>query len=150
LRIGLTTSFIFSLGYFGTKKIHGMPADFEWFFSLILFVVLVYVISKILAVLKITSINTKIIVYVLSSIILVVTAFSPAILGSILLILLSFYVNYKFGLALGIIALIYFVGQYYYDLHFTLLTKSIMLFISGLLFIALYLFTTKSITNEKV
>jgi uncharacterized membrane protein len=150
LRIGLIISFIFSLGYFGTKKIHGMPADFEWFFSLILFVILVYVISKILEVLKITSINTKIVVYVLSSIILVVTAFSPAILGSILLILLSFYVNYKFGLALGIIALIYFVGQYYYDLHFTLLTKSIMLFISGLLFIALYLFTTKSITNEKV
>jgi len=150
LRIGLVVSFIFSLGYFGTKNLHGMPADFEWFFSIILFVILIYVISKILDVLKITNLNTKILVYSLSSVILVVTAFSPAILGAILLILLSFYVNYKFGFALGIIALIYFVSQYYYDLHFTLLTKSIMLFISGLLFIALYLFTTKSINNEKV
>ena len=150
LRMGLVVSFLFSLGYFATENIHGMPAKFEWIFSVFLFIVLIYVISKILKVLRITALNTKISVYSLSAAILVVTAFSPAILGAILLILLSFYVNFKYGFALGIIALIYAVSKYYYDLHFTLLTKSIMLFVSGILFIILYLFTSKTINNEKI
>ena len=46
---------------------------------------------------------------------------------------------------------IYFISQYYYDLNFTLLTKSILLFSSGVLFLLLYLFTHKNLTqNEKI
>lgn len=150
LQIGMVVSFLFSLAFFGTKTFHRIHVEFEWFFSMVLFANTIFIISKILDVLEVTNTNTKIMVYVLSGAILLTTAFSPSILGAILLVLLSFYVNYKIGFSIGVVALIYFVSQYYYDLHFTLLTKSILLFSSGLLFIALYLFITKSIKNEKV
>jgi len=82
---------------------------------------------------------------------LVSTIFSPSISGAMIIVLLSFLVNYKTGLAIGIISLIYFISQYYYDLNFTLLTKSIILFSSGIVFLLFYLFTTKKLnSNEKI
>ena len=90
-------------------------------------------------------------IYILSALILVSTIFSPSISGGIVIVLLSFLVNYKTGLAIGIISIIYFVSQYYYDLNFTLLTKSIILFVSGIMFLLFYLFTAKNLnTNEKI
>jgi len=90
-------------------------------------------------------------IYALSILLLLPTVLSPAISGAILIILLSFLVNYKTSLVIGIAAFIYFVSQYYYDLHFTLLTKSILLFSSGILFLGLYLLTHKKLTsNEKI
>ena len=150
LRIGLVVSFILGLLFLRTRRLHELPINYLWIYSVILFIAILYVISKVLQVMQITNLNYKIGIYVLSAVLLVLTAFSPSILGAILLILLSFYVNYKFSFILGIVALIYFVSQYYYDLHYTLLTKSIMLFASGILFIALYLFTTKYTKNEKI
>lgn len=67
------------------------------------------------------------------------TLHTPAIAGAVFIILLSFSVNYKTGLVLGIIGLVYFLMRYYYDLHFSLLTKSAILFFTGLLFILGYL-----------
>ena len=150
LRIALVISFLFGLGFLRTRNLHGMTVNYTWSYSIILFAAVIYIISKIIKVINITSEIHKIGIYALSSVILVLTALSPSISGTILLILISFYVNYKFGFALGIIALIYAVSQYYYDLNYTLLTKSIMLFISGILFIVLYLFTTKTIKNEEI
>jgi uncharacterized membrane protein len=102
-------------------------------------------------VLNINKTQHKVGIYIATVFVLLPTVFSPAISGAILLILLSFYVNYKTGLVLGVAAFLYFISQYYYDLNLTLLTKSILLFSSGVLFIALYLFTHKKLTtNEKV
>jgi len=79
------------------------------------------------------------------------TAFSPVILGILLIILLSFLVNYKLGLSVGILTFIYFICQYYYDLNYTLLTKSILLFSSGILFLIFYIFIHKYLgSNEKI
>ena len=72
-------------------------------------------------------------------------------LGNIDFIGCETWVNYKTGLVIGIISFIYFISQYYYDLNFTLLTKSIILFSSGIVFILFYLFTNKKLnTNEKI
>ncbi len=149
LRIGLIISFLFGLGILRTRKLLDLEINYVWFYSVVLFGILIYVISKILKLMNVDD-KSSVFIYILSVLILGVTVFSPSILGAILLILLGFYVNHKFSFIVGIIALIYFVSQYYYDLNYTLLTKSIMLFTSGILFIILYLFTTKSIKNEKV
>jgi len=149
LRIGLIISYLFGLGILRTRKLLDLEINYVWFYSIVLFGILLYVISKILKIMKVDN-KSSILIYILSALILGITVFSPSILGAILLILLGFYVNHKFSLVIGIIALIYFVSQYYYDLNYTLLTKSIMLIISGVLFIIFYLFTTKSIENEKV
>jgi len=88
-------------------------------------------------------------IFVAVALLLAPTIMNPAIAGSLLIVLLSFSINYKTGLGLGIVAFIFFVSQYYYDLQFSLLTKSTILFASGILFLMIYLFVSqKTKTNE--
>jgi uncharacterized membrane protein len=90
-------------------------------------------------------------IYALSFVLLLSTAMSPAIAGALLIILLAFMVNHKTGFAVGIISFIYFVSQFYYDLGYTLLLKSILMFSTGVLFMLIYLFTYKKLhANEKI
>ncbi|WP_417936263.1 DUF4401 domain-containing protein [Flagellimonas ochracea] len=76
------------------------------------------------------------------------TLFAPGISGSLLIVLLCFKVNYKTGFIIGIISLIYSIGQYYYDLSFTLLTKSIILFLSGVLLLVFYMVFNKKLGSK--
>jgi uncharacterized membrane protein len=125
--------------------------DYIWISSVVIISAIIYLLFKLFKILNINNIQHKIGICIFAVLALLPTTFSPTISGAILLILLSFYVNYKTGLALGIIAFIYFIARYYYDLNLTLLTKSILLFSSGVLFIALYLFIHKKLTtNEKI
>lgn len=151
VRIGLTFSFLSGLVFLGKKGILPVSPDYIWLSSVIIISVIVYLISILFNTLNITETRHKISICIFTILVLLPTALSPAISGAILIILLSFLINYKTGLVLGIISFIYFISQYYYDLNFTLLTKSIFLFSTGVLFIALYLFTNKKlIANEKV
>lgn len=151
IRIGLIFSFLSGLVFLGKKGIVPLSTDYIWLTSVVIILVIVYVISLLFNVLNITKTRYKISIYIFTVLALLPTALSPAISGAILIILLSFLINHKTGLALGIISFIYFISQYYYDLNFTLLTKSILLFSTGVLFIVLYLFTYKKLTsNEKV
>ena len=79
-------------------------------------------------------------IYALSLLTLLTTILAPAISGSLLIVLLAFKVNYRTGFVMGLIALVYGIGQYYYDLQFTLLVKSIMLMASGALFLLFYFY----------
>ncbi len=151
LRIGLIFSFLSGLIMLGKKGILPVSPDYIWLSSVIIISTIIYLLSNLFEILNITKIGHKISIYVFSILLLLPTVLSPAISGAILAILLSFMVNYKTGLVIGVIAFIYFLSQYYYDLNFTLLTKSILLFSSGVLFIVLYLFTHKKLTsNEKI
>lgn len=150
VKTGFIFSFLSGLFFLGKKGILPVAPDYIWLSSVVIISLIVYLIPTLFNVLKITETRHKISIYIFTVLVLLPTALSPAISGAILIILLSFRVNHKTGLALGIIAFIYFISQYYYDLSFTLLTKSILLFSTGILFIALYLFTHKKMTkNEK-
>ncbi|MBS7320163.1 MAG: DUF4401 domain-containing protein [Myroides sp.] len=151
VRTGLIFSFLSGLVFLGKKGILPVSPDYIWLSSVIVISIIIYLFSVLFDVLNITKTRHKIGIYIFTVLALLPTALSPAISGTILIILLSFLINYKTGLVLGIISFIYFISQYYYDLNFTLLTKSILLFSTGVLFIALYLFTYKKLTeNEKV
>ncbi len=122
-----------------------------WISSVASTSIIFYVVHKVLKLNHIHTIKNKVLVYALCALILILTVLYPPIPGVLLIILLSFLVKHKTGLVIAIIALIYFVSRFYYDLTFTLLTKSIILFSSGVLFIALYVLTTKKTsTNEKI
>lgn len=149
LRIGVIISFIIGLSMLGKKGAIALNENYIWISSVLFIIIGMYIVHVIIKVHEITLAKTKAILYVLSFLILLSTLFSPAISGAIILLLLSFLVNYKTGLVIGIVALIYFVSQYYYDLSFTLLTKSILLFVSGVLFLACYVFTTKMLGNNE-
>lgn len=150
-RIALIISLLFGLFAIGKKDLIPISQNGIWISSLIMFIVILYIVHTILKVLEIKTSKDTILIYLFSCFLLLPIIFAPSISGAILIILVSFYVNYKTGFAIGVLAFIYFISQYYYDLNYTLLTKSIILFSSGILFLLFYFITfKKSITNEKV
>ncbi|SEE43695.1 protein of unknown function [Tenacibaculum sp. MAR_2010_89] len=151
VRIGLVISLLFGLISVGKKHLIPISQSHIWLSSIVIILVTMYLVYTIVKINEIKTIKSKMMIYILSALILASTIFSPSISGGILIVLLSFLVNYKRGLAIGIISIIYFIAQYYYDLNFTLLTKSIILFISGIIFLLFYLFTIKNLNpNEKI
>lgn len=150
IRIGLTFSFIISLAVLGKSNIFQLQPQYIWMSSIVTISVFVYLVSFVLSLLKIEKIRHKAAVYFLCFVLILPTSFSPGISGALIVILLSFFVNYKTGLLLGIIAFIYFISQYYYDLRFTLLEKSGLLFLSGILFTIIYFITRATLNaNDK-
>jgi len=151
VRAGLTFSFLAGLVLLGKKGLFLITYDCIWLSSIIIISAIVYLAYILFDILNITKIQYRIPVCIFTVLALLPTALSPAISGALLIILLSFLVNYKTGLSIGIISFIYFISLYYYDLNFTLLTKSMLLFSSGIIFIILYLFTRNQLMrNEKV
>lgn len=143
IRIGVLFSVLFGLVAIGKRGLTDAPLESMWFSAIPLFFIVLYVVRHIVQQLNIKDQKKQTIIYILSSLILLATIFAPSILGALLIILLCFLVRYTTGVAIGIIALIYFISQYYYDLTYTLLTKSIILFVSGILFLTFYLFIRK-------
>ncbi len=76
---------------------------------------------------------------------------NPAVAASLFVMVLSFWKNYKPGLALGILGFLYFTSRFYYDLSFTLLIKSMLMLLSGALFFGVYFLIHKKLeAYEKV
>lgn len=72
------------------------------------------------------------------------------IAASLLLMLLCYYAQYSIGVVISAIMFVYYISRFYYDLHYSLLLKSIILMISGLLFLTFYFITRKYFAfNEK-
>lgn len=78
-----------------------------------------------------------------------VQVLSLPIWAALLVIFVSFYTGHKTGLVAGILLLIYAVGQYYYNLHFTLLVKSYMMLGTGALFLMAWFIFKKRRKHEQ-
>ena len=150
VRVGLIFSLILGLIFIGVNELSKKSADYLWISSTYFSFGIIYLIHFINKKFDVKSIQKQILIYGLSILIVASIILAPAISGSLLIILLCFYVNFRTGLAVGIISFIYFIGQYYYDLNFTLLEKSIMMFATGILFIIIYFITDRMMGNEKV
>ncbi|MGN7784612.1 DUF4401 domain-containing protein [Niabella sp. 22666] len=148
LRTGLIFSFLAGLVLVGKNGLVPTYFNYNWVCSAVIIAAIVYVVFQLFEVLNITKRQHKIVISVFAVLVLLPTLSSPAISGAILIILLSFLINDKTGLVLGMLAFIYFISQYYYDLNLTLLIKSILMFSSGILFIIIYLFTHKKLTTH--
>ncbi|RYE45112.1 MAG: DUF4401 domain-containing protein, partial [Sphingobacteriales bacterium] len=116
--------------------------------SIVIIVALLYVAFRLMPVLNVTESNDKLLIFGIASLMFVPTILAPAISGCVLVILLSFFVRHRGGFILGIISLLYFISQYYYDLEYTLLQKSYFLIGSGILFILIYLVTVKKLARH--
>lgn len=122
----------------------------QWVYvsSVILIIAVLFTVYKITQSLGVRDSKQLIPVYAISFLVLMPTLFAPAIAGSLLILVLGFYNGYKLGFISGILALIYFVSRYYYDLHFTLLTKSVILIASGILFLVLFFVLKKQLQSN--
>jgi len=151
LRIAMIFSFVSGLLVLGIKDWVPLAYNYIWLSSIVIIGAILFVLSVIFKIFESRSKNYRIGIYSCCLLLLAPTALSPAISGSILIIMLSFLVNHKTGFVVGVIAFLFFISRYYYDLNFTLLTKSILLLASGVLFIALYRYTHKKLkSDEKV
>ena len=144
-RIGFTISYVFGLFLAMKNFFYQQVVSNTWISSVFTISASLFVVYILCNVLQVKQIKDRILVYLVSLLVLSSTAMMPAIPGSILIILLSFRVNFKTELAIGILSFIYFVSQYYYDLSFSLLTKSYMMLGTGALFLLIYLFTYKKL-----
>jgi uncharacterized membrane protein len=151
LRSAVVFSLLLILMLLGISKIEPTMKEYPLVSSLSIISAVIYFLPTLFQVLDVTTSRHKVILYVVSIAALLPTVYAPGISGALLIMLLSFRVNSKSGLALGIIAFVYFVSRYYYDLQFTLLTKSLLLLASGIFFLVVYFFTQKFLTsNEEV
>ena len=149
IRTGILISFLSGLAILGNKMLLTISPAYIWISAAVMIFIIVYLLSLLMTTLNITVRRTKIVIYALSIASLCTTALSPAITGALLILLLSVGANYKTGIAAGIVSFIYFVAQYYYDMSLTLLTKSILLMATGLLFLSLYLLIRKKDTSHE-
>jgi len=149
VRIGVVFSFLSGLVLLGKKGILSLATDYIWLSSVAIIALMLYLVSILYKTIDISEKRYQIRSYILIVFALAPTVLSPAISGALLIILLGFLVNHRTTFVLGIISFIYFISQYYYDLNFTLLTKSILLFATGVFFLVLYLFTTKKLKTDE-
>lgn len=148
IRVGLLFSFLAGLILIGTTGMLPKSTNFLWISSVFIIAAIIYTLFELVKTLGISKTMHKVAIYA-CVILLLPTAYWPAIPGAILMMLLSFMVNFKTGFVISIAALIYFISQYYYDLEFTLLTKSILMFSSGLLFLGLYFIAHKKLMSNE-
>ncbi|HLP19850.1 MAG TPA: DUF4401 domain-containing protein [Chitinophagales bacterium] len=150
VRTGLVFSLLVGLASVGKRGLIPVSPDYIWLSSAGTIGIIMYLVATVLALLGRQDMKYKGVLYAACIICLLPTALSPAISGAVLILLLSFMVNYKTGVGIAITALAYFIGQYYYDLNFTLLEKSGILFSSGVMLLVFYFFTAKMLGDEKV
>lgn len=145
LRLGLIFSLIGLLFIVGKGgHIGGLEFSYIWFSSLVIIGANLFSINKIMGSLEIEQ-GKRTLVMALATVIFLPTIFSPFISGAILILILNYHLGCRTGIAIGVISLIYSVSQYYYDLNLTLLQKSIVLMLSGVLFLLAYFIFNKKI-----
>ncbi len=149
IRTGLAVSLLMSLYFVSRQTLIDTNFQYNWLCSAGLIFLIIWIINTILNQFDRKQTDKKILIFVVVLISLGFTAMSPAITGALLLLLLSFKVNYKTGIALGIISFIYAIGIFYYDLNMTLLHKSMTMFLAGLFFLLLYLLIFRKSTHHE-
>nr|WP_299171562.1 DUF4401 domain-containing protein [uncultured Allomuricauda sp.] len=151
LRIGIVVSFLISLITLGIRGLIPIDQNYIWISSIFIWAGVLFLVHNIIGVVGLEESKHKSAIYGLTVLFLLPTIFCPSISGAILIVLLGFYVNHKTSFIIGIVALVYFVSQYYYDLSFTLLTKSLILISSGAVLLVFYMFIQKMLKgNEKI
>jgi hypothetical protein len=134
----LRSAYLFSLIAvlaFSNLDFGGQKVEYKWISSVLSITAIMLITAYILVSLGVQKVSVKMYIYLLSVLILLPVIFAPAILGSLLIILISYHYGHRTGFWSGMLAFIYFVSRYYYDLEFTLLVKSEIMLASGALFL---------------
>lgn len=150
VRSGLIFSLLVALIAVGKRGLVEVETSLIWLSSVGSIGIILYLVKHVLVLLNKQHIKHKWLLYGACLVCLVPTAFSPAVAGSVLILLLSFMVNYRTGVGIALVALTYFIAQYYYDLNLTLLQKSGLLVLSGTMLLILYFVTAKMMGDEKI
>ena len=135
VRMGVVFSLVLTLGLLVHQKLLSSNVQHFWIASLFLIACFLYLLYRVMKEAAITNTKTQVAFYTCCILLLAPTIFTPSIPGALLVLLSSFYIGHRPGFWVGLLALVYFVILYYYDLNMTLLAKSGVLVASGLLFL---------------
>lgn len=119
--------------------------SFRWFTTFSAAAAVLLLLPRILQKLDVKNTTQQVLAFAAAILVLAPTIWAPNIATALLIILASFLVNYKTGIVAGILALIWFVSEYYYFLHYTLLVKSLLMMATGACFLLLYIITYKKL-----
>jgi uncharacterized membrane protein len=149
LWMGILISFMAALyiNQFDLIEFFRLPMIHFWMTPLIIIACVLILAIKLLNRFKVEK-QKQIWIYPLIIIPLLPGLLSPSLAGSFLILLLSFYMGHRLGFVIGLLMLIYSTFMFYYDLQLTLLIKSMILMLTGSLFLLAYwlfsrLFPTK-------
>jgi uncharacterized membrane protein len=149
IRTGLVVSVIAVLSLPGIGVLERNTAYFSWLPSCVAIAAVLWLGHRLISIFGIVRQADALLVYSISILMLLPTIAAPGISVSLLIVLLSFYVNYKTGFAIGIVAFLYFISRFYYDLSMTLLVKSLLLMGAGVLFCVFFLLTSKKLRSHE-
>jgi len=142
---GMLFSFIALLAYLGVRGLHYHALENLYVSAIVIIVVIGFLLHHVVRAIDVPDERSKMLIYIMGGLVLLPTIFAPAICGSLLIIFLSYSIGHRTGLIMGIMALAYFTGQYYYDLDYTLLVKSGIMLASGALFLAAWFILKKQL-----
>lgn len=123
--------------------------DHPWIISLGILVLMIILLMNISHVIGHMSSQQKIVFYVALCIILAPTFVTPSIVASCFILLLTFYSGHAAGIVLSAISFIYFISRFYYDLNYSLLTKSILMMASGVGFGILFFVLSRNFQKNE-
>ncbi len=122
---------------------------FTWISSVIAIVPLIWVILDLGKRLELKSALHQWLLAAVVVLVLLPTIHYPAIAMSLMMLLFSYRIKVLIGIVSGALGLVFFIGQFYYDLHNTLLEKSYMMFGTGVAFLVLLLLTRKKFFSHE-
>ena len=127
-----------------------MQKQYVWLTSVATIGGIAYLVDRLRNVLGITDLRGRIMILAACLLILSPIVMAPAITGALLIILVAFLVSHHTAFVIGIIAFLYFIGQYYYDMEMTLLNKSFLMMATGAGFLVFHIVTRKKLlAHEK-
>lgn len=150
IRIALVIAFLNCLNYLTNYTPSELSLVNHWLNAVALVAVIAWVVYRIMENLALSNKVHKIGIYAFMTLFILPTTYSLGITGSLLIILLSYQVNYRTSFVLGIIYFIGFLIYFYYNLQITLIVKSMLLIIPGILALGVYIFTQKLLSDEKI
>jgi hypothetical protein len=148
VRIGLILTLVAALVLLVHQQMLSSGITHYWLSGIFLIAALLYVVSKVIRQAAVTDQKLELLLYGCCCLVLAPTVFAPSIPGALLIMVSSFYIGHRTGFGIGLLALLYFIILYYYDLQFTLLAKAGILVLSGSLFIGGYLLLQKYIRSH--
>ncbi|WP_299822373.1 DUF4401 domain-containing protein [uncultured Pontibacter sp.] len=146
--MGVVFSLLLMLALLVHQKFLSTAIGHFWISGAVLSLCLLLLVYSVMQHAGIKNTKTRVAIYTCTVLILGPTIVAPSVPGALLVLLSSFYIGHRPGFWVGLLALVYFVVMYYYDLNMTLLAKSGVLVASGLLFLGGFVLLNKFLKND--
>jgi hypothetical protein len=137
-------SFTIMLCFIAATDVNSRYFPDAWLSTVVIVALLLFTVFNILAKTDVSR-RARILIFTAIPVIAIPVFFFPAVCGGILLLILGWHAGQRLAQVLGILVLIYATGMYYYNLGFTLLVKSGMMFGTGLILILVWLVLKKQL-----